>query len=384
MKVTINQKGTERLLKGHAWIFRSDVTSVEKEQAGTAAVYSHQGKLLGEALYSPKSLIALRLMTRGPEKITQSTIRERLAMALARRREMYPQDEAYRLAFGEADHLPSLIVDRFGDSVVFQTLSAGMETFKDHIVLCLRELLGPRSIFERNDSSVRQHEDLPLIRQAVYGEAREEIDFRFSGKTFAFQPLEGQKTGFFLDQRFNGEAASRYAKGEMLDAFCYVGQFGLHAAPRVASVLCVDASEPALAQVQRNVQANGFENIQTRGANVFDFLKECDLEQRRFDTISLDPPAFVKNKASLKQAWRGYKEINLRAMRLLRPGGILITSSCSQHMNVELFERMLSEAARDARRPIQLLEKRGQPADHPILLSMPETEYLKCYILRVE
>ncbi len=384
MKVTINQKALERLQRGHDWIFRSDLAGVEAEVAGPATVVSEKGKVLGEALYSPKSLIALRMMTQGQERIREGLIRERLRLAHERRREMYPGEEAYRVVFGEADRLPSLIVDRFADVAVFQTLSAGMETFKEAVIAALRETLNPRSILERNDSSVREREGLPLIRQAAWGEAPEEVAFRFSGKTFSFPALEGQKTGFFLDQRYNAEAAARYARGEMLDAFCYVGQFGLHAAPRAKSVLCVDASEPALAQARRNAERNGLANVETRCANAFDFLKECDQEGRRFDTVSLDPPAFVKNRAALKPALRGYKEINLRAMRLLRPGGILVTSSCSQHLSPELFEKTLAEAARDARRRVQVLEKRGQPADHPALLAMPETDYLKCWILRVE
>lgn len=384
MKVTINQKALERLQGGHDWIFRSDLVAVEKEQAGVASVWSEKGKLWGEALYSPKSLIALRFMTRGPEKITPGLIRDRIQLADRRRREIYPEEEAYRVVFGEADRLPSLIVDRFADLLVFQTLSAGMDTFKKTVVEVLRGLFAPRAIIERNDSTVRQREELPLLRQSVYGEAPQEASFRFQGRTIHFDPIEGQKTGFFLDQRFNAAEAGRFAHGEMLDAFCYVGQFGLQGAPRASSVLCVDASEPALAFAARNAELNGLGNLQTRCANAFDFLKECDQEKRRFDTISLDPPAFVKNRAALKPALRGYKEINLRAMRLLRPGGILISSSCSQHLSSSLFEKTLAEAARDAKRRVQILEKRGQPADHPILLGVPETEYLKCYILRVE
>jgi len=384
LKVTINQKAQERLQTGHDWIFRSDLVEVEKEQAGTATVFSEKGKVLGEALYSPKSLIALRFMTRGADKITAGLIQERLRIADQRRRALYPGETAYRVVFGEADRLPSLIVDRFDEVLVFQTLSAGMDCFKETVLETLRGIFNPRAIIERNDSTVRQREDLPLLRQSVFGEAPAEISFRFRDKTFSFDPVDGQKTGFFLDQRFNALEAARYIHGEMLDAFSYVGQFGIHAAAQAESVLCVDASEPALAMVAKNAEQNGLTNVHTRCENVFDFLKECDQTDRRFDTISLDPPAFVKNRAALKPALRGYKEINLRAMRLLRAGGILISSSCSQHLSGGLFERVLSEAGRDSKRRVQILEKRGQPADHPILLGIPETEYLKCYILRVE
>lgn len=383
MKVTINQKAQERLIRGHDWIFRSDLVQVEAETAGPAEVVGEKGKLWGQALYSPKSLIALRMMSRGSTPIDGKLIRERIGQAIARREAWYPGDSAYRAVFGEADGLPSLIVDRFDETVVFQSLSAGMETFKESIVGALKEYLKPRSLIERNDSAVRQREELPLIRQAIDGEAPERAQFRFAGKTFGFQALEGQKTGFFLDQRFNAAAAARYTNGVMLDAFSYVGQFGIHAAHKVESVLAVDVSGPALQQVERNAEANGLSNVSTLEANVFDFLKEADQEGRRFDTISLDPPAFVKNRASLVQAIRGYKEINLRALRMLKEGGVLITSSCSQHMSAELFEKMLAEAAKDAKRRLQLLERRGQPADHPVLLAMPETDYLKCYILRV-
>jgi 23S rRNA (cytosine1962-C5)-methyltransferase len=383
LKVTINQKAQERLIRGHDWIFRSDLLQVEAEEAGPAEVIGEKGKIWGQALYSPKSLIALRMMTRGTEKIDAGLIRRRIAQAVARREAWYPGERVYRAVFGEADGLPSLIVDRFGETVACQTLSAGMETFKEEIFACLEESLQPRILIERNDSLVRQREELPSIRQALRGEAPEESRFSFGGKSFGFNPLEGQKTGFFLDQRFNAAAAARYAHGAMLDAFSYVGQFGIHSADRVESVLAVDVSEPAIRQVERNAEANGFSNVATLEMNAFDFLKEADQEGRRFDTISLDPPAFVKNRASLKQALRGYKEINLRALRMLNEGGILITSSCSQHMAAELFERVLGEAAKDARRRLQLLERRGQPADHPILLAMPETDYLKCYILRV-
>ncbi len=384
MKVTINQKAQERLQTGHDWIFRSDIVEVEKEQAGTATVYSEKGKVLGEALYSPKSLIALRFMTRGADKITGGLIQERLRESDRRRRALFPGETAYRVAFGEADRLPSLIVDRFDEVLVFQTLSAGMDSFKETVIETLREIFQPRAIIERNDSTVRQREELPLLRQSVFGEAPAEVNFRFRDKTFSFDPVDGQKTGFFLDQRFNALEASHYVLGEMLDAFSYVGQFGVHAAGKAESVLCVDASQPALSMAAKNAEQNGLNNLHTHCENVFDFLKQCDQASRRFDTISLDPPAFVKNRAALKPALRGYKEINLRAMRLLNPGGILISSSCSQHLSGGLFEKVLTEAGRDSKRRVQILEKRGQPADHPILLGIPETEYLKCYILRVE
>ncbi len=383
MKITINKKGANRWLQGHPWIFRSDIVRTDSLVPGVVEVFQEKGKRLGEGLYSPKSLIALRMMTHGEEKITGPLIQKRLQHALAERQKLFPQHQAYRAVFGEADSLPSLIVDRFGDLLVFQTLSAGMEIFKNTIIQTLVELLSPRSIIERNDSQVREKEGLAIIKQAVVGEAPREVIFEFENKRFAFDPLEGQKTGFFLDQRFNAIQASTYVQGKMLDAFSYVGQFGIHASHKADTVTFVDSSERAIEQLKHNISLNGLQNVQTVCLNVFDYLKQMDEKKEKFDCISLDPPAFVKNRSQLKAAIRGYKEINLRAMRLLTPGGILITSSCSQHLNPHMFEKILLEASLDAKRSLQILEKRGQPSDHPILLAMPETEYLKCYILKV-
>jgi 23S rRNA (cytosine1962-C5)-methyltransferase len=384
MKITINQKATERYLKGHNWIFRSDLQEVEKESAGVATVYNYQDKPIGQGLYSPKSLIALRMMTKKTEKITSSLLRERIERAWKWREQIFPRDSVYRLVFGEADGLPSLIIDRYDDVLVFQTLSAGMETFKETVVQILKTLFKTRSIVERNDAMIRQREGLDLIKQVVHGEDPQEVVIEIGGKRFGFNPLEGQKTGLFLDQRFNAQAASRYIHGEVLDAFSYVGQFAIQAASQATSIECVDASSPAIQQLQRNLELNQINNIKALCENAFDYLKTCDQQKRRFDTVCLDPPAFVKSRANLRQALKGYKEINLRAMRLLNSGGILVTSSCSQNLKTEEFEKLLLESARDAKCQIQVLEKRGQSPDHPWLLTMPETNYLKCYILRVE
>jgi 23S rRNA (cytosine1962-C5)-methyltransferase len=384
MKIIINKKGAQRVARGHPWVFHSDIVRSNASQPGVVQVFQEKGGKIGEALFSPKSQITLRMLTRGEEEFTEELILRRLQNALTRRETLFPNQNIYRMVFGEADHLPSLIIDRFNEVVIFQTLSAGMEVFKERIIDQLKHLIKPQSIIERNDSSVRQKEDLPVLRQSVFGEAPGQVTFDFAGKRFGFDPLEGQKTGFFLDQRFNAKAASDYARGKMLDAFSYVGQFAIHAASKVESITCVDASENAVAQLNKNISLNEYQNVQAVSQNVFDFLKDCDQKRELFDTISLDPPAFVKNRSSLKTAIRGYKEINLRAMKLMTPGGILITSSCSQHLSTERFEEILLQASLDTKRSIQILEKRGQPADHPILLSVPETHYLKCYILRVE
>lgn len=383
MKVTINQKGMERIQQGHLWIFRSDLTRVEEEVAGPTAVLGPKGQTLGQALYSPKSLIALRMMTLGQEKITAGLIRTRIEEADRLRHRWDPESTVYRAVFAEGDFLPSLIVDRYGEVLVFQTLSAGMEVFKEDIVQGLIELYRPRSVVERNDAGIRGKEELPLIKQVVYGEDLREVEIVVGRRRLAFAPLEGQKTGFFLDQRFNALRAARYLEGEILDAFSYVGQFALQAADRASHITCLDASEEAARQVERNAALNGLENISTLSANVFDVLKGWDGEGKKFDGICLDPPAFVKSRSDLQQALRGYKEINLRAMRLLKRGGILVTSSCSQNLATGEFEEMLLSAAKDTRRQVQVLERLGQAPDHPSLLAMPETRYLKCFIARI-
>lgn len=384
MNVTINQKAVLRIKKGHPWIFRSDLTKVCADQPGTVDVLSPNGKLLGQALFSPCSQISLRMMTRGDEKITSGLIKGRLERALELRKNLYPGSTFFRVVYGEADGLPSLLIDRFEDVLVLQTLSAGMETFKESILRHLKELLQPRSVIERNDVAIRQKEGLPLIRQVCYGEDPGDFPVEFGGMKFFINPMEGQKTGFFLDQRFNALRSARYAGGEVLDAFSYSGQFAIRAAGHADHVECIDTSVLAIREVLKNAELNQLKNIRAQEANVFDFLRMQDEKKNFYDTVFLDPPAFVKGKSGLAGALRGYKEINLRAMRLLKPGGVLVTSSCSQNLTQIRFEAILGAAAQDARRRAKVLEVLGQPADHPWLLSAPETHYLKCYILKME
>jgi len=258
-----------------------------------------------------------------------------------------------------------------------------METYKDDIIATLKDLYRPRSLVERNDAAIRSKEGLPLVQQVVAGEDLTEVEITIGARRLSLEPLQGQKTGFFLDQRFNAIHAARYLRGRILDAFCYVGQFAIQAAAHAEHILCIDSSEDAVARVRKNAELNGMENIETKAANVFDAFKELDEQKARFDGVCVDPPAFVKSRSDLKAALRGYKEINLRAMRLLNPGGILVSSSCSQHLAAEEFDAMLQAAAKDTRRQVQVLERLGQPPDHPTLLAMPETNYLKCAILRV-
>lgn len=384
MKVILNSKGTHRWLRGHPWIFRGDLEKIEDPAAGAADVVSPQGKLLGQALYSPKSLIALRKMTRGRDKINADLINDRILRAKNLRDKLYPRSSLYRLVFGEADFLPSLIIDRYHDVLVFQTLSAGMEVYKEEIVQFLQEIFSPRSLIERNDSSVRQKEELPLISQVKLGEAPSEVLLNIEGKKIGFNPLEGQKTGFFLDQRFNALRAAPYAHGRVLDAFAHTGQFTVHLAKNASEVECVDSSQEAIRQLQLNLQHNGITNAKCFCENVFDFLKNQDSGGEKYNTVILDPPAFVKGRQHLENALRGYKEINLRAMRLLKPEGILVTFSCSQLLTTQNFEEILADAAQDAGRTVRILEKLTQPPDHPVLLTMPESNYLKGYILRVD
>lgn len=383
MKVRLTEKAMVRLKKGHPWIFRSDLASVEGDQAGPAEVFSPKGKSVGQGLYSPKSQIALRMMTRAGEKITAGLIRGRLEKALAWRRACLKGEESFRCVFGESDGLPSLIVDRYSKALVIQTLSAGMEYFKDDLVSLLRELDRPELIVERNDVTVREKEGLPLAAQVLWGEGPTETEVILLGRKFRVNLLAGQKTGLFLDQRFNAQRTAPWLKGKVLDAFCYNGQWALHASPHADTVLCVDQSEGALAQVTENARLNGLQNIQTHRANVFDFLKAQDEKKEKWDGIVLDPPAFVKSRSEKAGALRGYKEINLRAMKLLKPGGILVSSSCSQNLSREDFLDILRKAAHDAHRTPQVVMELAQAPDHPFLLTMPESYYLKGFVLRV-
>ncbi len=369
---------------GHLWVYAADLVDAGGAQGGeVVAVTDTRGRRLGWALYSDRSQIALRWIAEPDLEITRAFWRERLLRAAAFRQRMIGDAEAYRLVFAESDLLPSLIIDRYGDCFVLQTLSQGMEALKPLWVDLLVELFAPRAIVERNDAKVRALEGLPLAKGVLYGTLPERLEVALGDGRFQVDLLQGQKTGAFLDQQENYRAAARYARGRVLDGFCYAGGFAVHLAARAESVLAVDISAEAVAQARRNVQANGLANVAVIEANVFDLLRELDRQQERFDLIVLDPPAFAKSRAAVPGALRGYKEINLRALRLLRSDGVLMTCSCSYHMSEEMFLDMLREAAADARRQVRILERRTQAPDHPVLLSMPETRYLKCVILQV-
>jgi 23S rRNA (cytosine1962-C5)-methyltransferase len=378
----ITRKGEDRARSGHPWIYRSDVAGVQAAPGDLVRVTGARGRIVGHAFFSDRSEISLRMVSLGPEPPPSTFVRDRLGAALRFRESLHLDATAYRLVHGEADRLPSLIVDRYGDYLVLQALSQGIDRRLPEITAALGELLRPKGVLARNDPRVRQLEGLEQRVDVLAGAVPSRIEIREGAVRYDVDPWRGQKTGLFLDQRENREAALRYARGRLLDAFSYNGGFGLALAAKCESVLAVDISEDAIARIRSNAEMNGLGNVEARAMNVFDELRELERTGARFDTIVLDPPAFAKNKASVNKALSGYKEINLRALKLIEPGGYLITCSCSYNVSEAMFLDILAEAAADARAEVSLVEKRTQGRDHPMLLSVPETYYLKCLILR--
>jgi 23S rRNA (cytosine1962-C5)-methyltransferase len=382
-QVTITKRAIERILSGHPWIYRADVADASAAEPGAIVrVVDRRKRFWGQALYSSKSQIALRLLTRESRPFDRAFLAERIGAAAEFRNQIAAGAEAYRLVASEGDLLPSLVIDRYGECFVVQTLSQGMENLKTAIVEILQERFSPRSILERNDAAVRALEGLPEQKGVVAGEEVNEVVVEENGVRFAFDLLGGQKTGGFLDQRENCAAARAYARGRLLDCFCYAGGFALTLAARCDSVLGVESSAEALALARRNQELNGLSNVEWKEANCFDFLKAADQAGERFDTIVLDPPPFARHKSNVESALRGYKELNLRALKMLGPGGTLITCSCSYHVGEADFLEAVAAAALDAHRTVSVIERRTQSRDHPILLTVPETHYLKCLILR--
>jgi len=381
--VIISPRGVERIRLGHLWVYRSDVRTTQAEPGSVVRLTDERGRFQGRAFYSDKSQIAVRLLTREDRVVDRSFFIERIQQAIAYRMRVVENSDAFRVVYSEADLLPSLIVDRYGDYLAVQTLSQGSERHKDLLVEILIELLSPKGIIERNDPKVRLLEGLEQKVGVLHGEVPAEICVKENGVAFAYDLAKGQKTGSFLDQRENHWAARRYASGEVLDCFSYQGGFALTVADRCDHVEVVDMAPAAIEAARKNRDLNGTANVYFREGNTFDVLKEYDEAGRRFQMIILDPPAFAKNRDSLPAAHRGYKEINLRALKLLHPGGYLITCSCSYHVNEALFLQIVAEAANDAERNVTVVERRTQAQDHPILLTMPETHYLKCMIIRV-
>jgi 23S rRNA (cytosine1962-C5)-methyltransferase len=393
--VKLSIRGVARLQGRHPWVYRSDITEEKNVPPGAVVrVLDQRGKFLGTALYSSSSQIAIRMISHGSVADLPALVAERIRAAIAYRKEndLVSNTDAYRIVFSEADFLPGLIVDRYNDVVSVQILTQAIDAapVREAIVKALREDLQPAGILsgivERVDGRIRELEQLPPRQSGLLWGEKTSTEFNMNGVRFHYDGLEGQKTGAFLDQRENYAAAARYAHGEALDAFCYQGGFALHLslhpAARCSTVTGVDSSRPALEMAEKNAALNGRE-LEWIEANAFDLLREYSAANRRYDTIVLDPPAFAKTKRDLEKAMGGYKELNLRAMKMLRPGGILVTCSCSFHVSSPEFLKVVAAAAQDAHKSLRIVEHRGAAKDHPILLNVPETSYLQCLILTV-
>ncbi|MGH9450021.1 MAG: class I SAM-dependent rRNA methyltransferase [Terriglobia bacterium] len=382
-KVKITSRAIDRIAAGHPWIYRSDLKPTEGIDPGAVVrLIDRRNHFWGQALYSSRSQIALRLLTREERPFDRDFLEERILEADAYRERVASGAEAYRVVSSEGDQLPSLVIDRYGDCFALQTLSQGMDGFKRDVVEIIARCFRARAIIERNDVSVRALEGLPETKGLLQGEDSQPVAAE-NGVKFRFDLLNGQKTGGFLDQRENRAAAREYAHGRGLDCFCYAGGFALQMAGKCESVLAVDSSAEALTAARRNQELNGFSNVEWREANCFDFFKAADRAGERFDTVVVDPPAFARSRTHLEAALRAYKELNLRALKILSAGGFLITCSCSHHVSEMDFLSVLASAAVDAHRRVSVVERRTQSRDHPILLTVPETHYLKCLILRV-
>jgi len=384
--VKVNKRGANRVRNGHLWIYRSDVIAVHVDGGSIVSVLDESGNFVGQAFYSDKSEIALRFLTLTKETIDDGWWHDKIRQCCERRN--IPSDtNAYRVVYSEGDLLPSLIVDRYADVIVLQTLSQGTDRLKSSLLDILIDQFHPRAVIERNDARVRQLEGLQLTSGTIYGTTPDQFEILQHGLHFLVSPSGGQKTGSFLDQRENRlaarDAASVSAGLRALDCFTFNGGFALHLASVCKEVIAIDISDQAIEAARQNAELNHIQNVEFQVANVFDALRDLEARGERYDTIVLDPPAFAKNRASLKAAIRGYKEINLRALKLLSQGGVLITCTCSYHVSEDLFIEILADAALDARRRLQIMEKRMQASDHPVLLGVPETYYLKCVIARV-
>lgn len=384
-KALISPRGVTRLKSGHVWIYRSDILSTDNAGPGTVvSVADERGRFFGAALYSSSSQIALRMISHEPVADFSKLLRERVRAAIAYRERLVRDTDAYRVIFSEGDFLPGLIVDRYNDILSLQILTQAMDAEPVRAALLgeLAESLRPSAIAERVEPHIRELESLPPRESGLLTGEKASTIFTMNGVRFHFDVGEGQKTGAFLDQRENYAAAARYAGGEALDVFCYQGAFALHLAKVCDRVIAVDSSRPALEVADRNALLNQRE-VEWIEANAFDLLKDYAATGHRYDAVVLDPPAFAKTRKNLETALRGYKELNLRALKMLRPGGILVTCSCSFHVSPSEFLAVVTDAARDAHRNLRLLEQRGQAKDHPILPTVPETSYLKCLIFHV-
>lgn len=379
--VRVTPRGAERWVRGHPWIYRSEVLNGPADP-GLVAVKNARGRFIGQALYSPRSEIRLRLLERTERAVDSAWWRERLAASAARRSDI--DATAYRVVHAEGDALPSLVVDRYDRWLVVQILSAGLETLRDSILQALAETFAPEGMLLRNDVPVRRREALSLETVQCSGTVPSEIEVREGSVRYLAAPWSGQKTGAFLDQRPNRILAGDLMRpgGRALDCFAYHGSFAIHLAQRAARVVALDSSREALERGAANAALNQLTNIEWREADAFEALRQLERARERFDAIVLDPPAFAKSRSSVPGALRGYREINLRALRLLAPGGTLLTASCSFHVRLPQFLAMLEEAAGDSGRQVVLERVLGQGKDHPEVLTIPETGYLKGAVLR--
>lgn len=381
-RVVISARGEQRVRGGHPWVYRADVVDVDASGGDIVEVIGPRRRRIGDALFSDKSQIAIRMLTVGDEVADVALLRSRLERALKFRESLHLEATAYRVVHGEGDLLPSLIVDRYGDYFVVQALSQAMDRLQPTITQLLVDLAAPAGVLARNDPKVRALEGLEQSIEVLHGDIPDSVVVHEGPVEYDADLRRGQKTGLFLDQRENREAAARYARGRLLDCFSYNGGFALRLARHCPEAEAIDISADAVARIRVNAERNDVPHLQAREANVFDELRRLERAGARYDTIVLDPPAFAKNKASVPNALAGYKEINLRAMRLLSPGGTLVTCSCSYNVNEELFSEMIHQASIDSHTPVTIVEKRMQGRDHPVLVGVPETYYLKCLILR--
>ena len=379
------KKGEEkRIIAGHSWVYANEVAKIEgKDKNGAlASVFAHDGRFIGKGYINHASKILVRVFIRNNGTDSEEFYLERLKAANDYRLKLGYKN-CYRMVFAESDNLPALIIDKYGDILVMQCLSLGIDLRKKLICDCLVKLFSPKGIFERSDVSVRKKEGLTEIKQTLYGEVPDYCEIEENGVKMLVDVKNGQKTGYFLDQKENRFTARRYAKGEVLDCFCNSGGFSLNAATVAESVIACDISELALQNVRDNAKLNGFKNIQTLQGDAFEVLRTFRKEKRQFDTVILDPPAFCKTADEVKDAYRGYKDINLTAMKIVKSGGFLITCSCAHYMTANLFEKMLTEAAKESGRIVRCVETKTQAPDHPSLLSADETQYLKFIVLQV-
>ncbi len=381
-------KKESRIVKGCPWIWKGEIkTPLNKlKPAEIVKVYDSKGRFLGIGYANPHSLITIRLLSYQDVEITQEFIQEKVEKAFRLRKALYPDEECFRVVFSESDFLPGLIVDKFCKMVVFQITTAGMEAMREWVLKALENALSPEIIVERSDSPIRRKERLEPVKRIVKGEVRDGISVKINDINFLIHPLEGQKTGFFLDQRENYLLLKGISSGKrILDAFCNNGAFGLHALRFGArEVVFLDSSEKALHFTRKNLALNSImDNYSIMEADALKELKKMEQRSERFDLIILDPPAFIKDRKKLKEGMKGYKEINLRAMKMLNNNGFLITSSCSHLLSKENFIKILEESAFDSRRIIKIIEFRTQPRDHPFLLGLPESNYLKCALIQV-